>query len=104
MLSGIPGPTRQHFDVPYSLTEEFVAVYRMHPLVPDDYEFRSAGDDRLLAPLTLRDIAGPGALEVMGRLSHARPALQLRHHAPGACHAPQLPAWTCRPSSGRTGS
>ena len=41
VLSGIPGSTRQHFDVPYSLTEEFVAVYRMHPLVPDDYEFRS---------------------------------------------------------------
>jgi hypothetical protein len=69
VLSGIPGSTRQHFDVPYSLTEEFVAVYRMHPLVPDDYEVRSASDDRLLAPLTLRDIAGPGALEVMGKLS-----------------------------------
>ena len=69
LLSGIPGSTRQHFDVPYSLTEEFVAVYRMHPLVPDDYEFRSASDDRLLEPLTLRDIAGPGALEVMDRLA-----------------------------------
>ena len=26
---------------PYSLTEEFVAVYRMHPLIPDEYVFRS---------------------------------------------------------------
>jgi hypothetical protein len=41
----------------------------MHPLVPDDYEFRSASDDRVLEPLTLRDIAGPGALEVMGKLA-----------------------------------
>jgi hypothetical protein len=69
VLSGIPGSRTQHFGVPYALTEEFVAVYRMHPLVPDDYEFRSAADDRLLQPLPLRDIAGPAALEVMSRLS-----------------------------------
>ena len=50
VISGIPGSATRHFGVPYSLTEEFVAVYRMHPLVPDDYEFRSAADDRLLEP------------------------------------------------------
>jgi hypothetical protein len=38
VLSGIPGSPTDHFGVPYSITEEFVAVYRMHPLVPDDYE------------------------------------------------------------------
>ena len=32
--------------MPYSLTEEFVAVYRMHPLVPDDYSLRSSADDQ----------------------------------------------------------
>jgi hypothetical protein len=69
VLSGIPGSRTQHFGVPYALTEEFVAVYRMHPLVPDDYEFRSAADDRLLQPLTLRDIAGPAALQVLHKLS-----------------------------------
>jgi hypothetical protein len=69
VLSGIPGSRTQHFGVPYALTEEFVAVYRMHPLVPDDYEFRSVADDRLLQPLALRDIAGPAALEVMSKLS-----------------------------------
>nr|WP_242647627.1 peroxidase family protein [Mycobacteroides abscessus] len=41
LICGIPGsPTNLH-DVPYSLTEEFVAVYRMHPLIPDDFVFRS---------------------------------------------------------------
>jgi hypothetical protein len=45
LLHGIPGsPTRFH-DVPYSLTEEFVAVYRMHPLMPDTFTFRSLADD-----------------------------------------------------------
>ena len=37
---------------PYSLTEEFVAVYRMHPLIPDDFDFRSLDDDASLAERT----------------------------------------------------
>jgi hypothetical protein len=41
VLSGIPGSPTDHHTAPYSLTEEFVAVYRMHPLIPDEYEFRS---------------------------------------------------------------
>ena len=35
-ISGILGAPTNHFGHPYSLTEEFVAVYRMHPLIPDD--------------------------------------------------------------------
>lgn|SRR2546425_76785 len=38
---GIPGSTTEHHGVPYSMTEEFVSVYRMHPLMPDELEFRS---------------------------------------------------------------
>jgi hypothetical protein len=36
---GIPKTMPDHDGVPYSLTEDFVAVYRMHPLLPDDYRF-----------------------------------------------------------------
>jgi hypothetical protein len=36
-LIGIPGSRRDDHGVPYSLTEEFVGVYRMHPLIPDDF-------------------------------------------------------------------
>jgi heme peroxidase/catalase len=36
---GIPKTTPDHHGVPYSLTEEFVTVYRMHPLLPDTYRF-----------------------------------------------------------------
>ncbi len=36
VLSGIPGSATHHHGVPYAMTEEFVAVYRMHPLMPDD--------------------------------------------------------------------
>jgi Animal haem peroxidase len=45
VLQGIPGSPTDFHGVPYSLTEEFVAVYRMHPLIPDEYEFRSLRDN-----------------------------------------------------------
>jgi len=34
VISGIPGSGVDQGGVPYSLTEEFVSVYRMHPLIP----------------------------------------------------------------------
>jgi hypothetical protein len=41
LVSGIPGsPTEQHA-ARYAMTEEFTACYRMHPLMPDTYSFRS---------------------------------------------------------------
>jgi hypothetical protein len=44
-LSGIPGsPTEQH-GAPYAMTEEFVSVYRMHSLLPDEFSFRRHDDD-----------------------------------------------------------
>ena len=69
VISGIPGSATDHFGVPYSLTEEFSIVYRMHPLIPDDYAFRSVADDSQLQQCTLRDIAGPGAHEMTGKLA-----------------------------------
>ncbi|KFA51346.1 hypothetical protein S40293_03212 [Stachybotrys chartarum IBT 40293] len=44
VISGIPGSTVQHDDVPFSLTEEFVSVYRMHSLIPDTIAFFDAKD------------------------------------------------------------
>jgi hypothetical protein len=34
IISGIPGSGVDNDNIPYSLTEEFVSVYRMHALVP----------------------------------------------------------------------
>ncbi len=56
VFAGIPGSPTNHHGVPYSLTEEFVAVYRMHPLLPDTYEFRSSTDDGLLGTHELSDL------------------------------------------------
>jgi Animal haem peroxidase len=65
VLRGIPGSPTNHHGVPYSLTEEFVAVYRMHPLIPDEFSFRSLANDSLLQEHTLPDL---GALHVRDRL------------------------------------
>jgi hypothetical protein len=34
VIGGIPGSGVDYDNVPYSLTEEFVAVYRLHTLIP----------------------------------------------------------------------
>ena len=62
-ISGIVGSRHDHYGVPYALTEEFSIVYRMHPLVPDDYEFRSASGDGVIGQRTLPEITGLGAQE-----------------------------------------
>lgn len=38
-LKGIPETEPDHHTGRYALTEEFATVYRMHPLIPDDYIF-----------------------------------------------------------------
>jgi hypothetical protein len=58
LLGGIVGSTADHHTAPYSLTEEFVAVYRMHPLMPDEYAFHSLATGHLLETRELPEIAG----------------------------------------------
>ncbi|MEK6275948.1 MAG: peroxidase family protein [Actinomycetota bacterium] len=64
-ISGIPGSPLDYHGVPYSLTEEFVAVYRMHPLLPDEFTFRSL-DDQVISELTFPEL---NALHSHDRLS-----------------------------------
>ena len=66
MIRGIPGTKTDLHGVPYSLTEEFVAVYRMHPLIPDDFDFRALADDKPLQQCTLPDLE---VLQVRQRLT-----------------------------------
>jgi hypothetical protein len=68
VVRGIPGSPKNHFGVPYAMTEEFVAVYRMHPLIPDDFIFRSALNDDILRTCTLTDIAGQETQDVLAQV------------------------------------
>jgi hypothetical protein len=63
VLWGIPGSDTEHHSAPYAMTEEFVAVYRMHPLLPDLYTFHSATGGKSHGA---RDLAG-----VSGRQTRA---------------------------------
>ena len=59
VLRGIIGaPTHDH-GIPYSLTEEFVSVYRMHPLIPDEFIFRSARTGDVLQERTFLELQAP---------------------------------------------
>jgi hypothetical protein len=69
LLGGIVGSRADHHAAPYSLTEEFVAVYRMHPLMPDDYAFHSAVTGHLLETQPLTAIAGRRTPAIAERLT-----------------------------------
>lgn len=57
-LTGIPKTNPDHNGVPYSLTEDFITVYRMHPLIPDDYVFFDCNDGRTIAHRSFGEIQG----------------------------------------------
>jgi hypothetical protein len=66
--TGIPGSATSHHGVPYSMTEEFVSVYRMHPLLADEYDFmRLGGED--LGNRTLTEITGEHTRSEMRTIS-----------------------------------
>jgi hypothetical protein len=57
VLHGLPGTRTMHHEVPYAMTEEFVSVYRMHPLLPDEITVRPL-DGAKGATWSLRNITG----------------------------------------------
>ena len=71
LIGGIVGSHANHHTAPYSLTEEFVAVYRMHPLIPDEFTFRSHANGAELERRQLPEIAGRNARAVVERIPMA---------------------------------
>ena len=58
-----------HHAAPYAMTEEFVSVYRMHPLIPDDFVFRAFGSGKVILERTMETVANRHAREVMNQVS-----------------------------------
>jgi hypothetical protein len=58
LISGIVGSPLDHHSAPYSITSEFVSVYRMHPLIPDDYQVRSHKSDEIVAETDFTPMQG----------------------------------------------
>ncbi|HEU5240137.1 MAG TPA: peroxidase family protein [Pyrinomonadaceae bacterium] len=96
IVSGIVGGRTNHFGVPYALTEEFVAVYRMHPLIPDDYVFRSARDGAQLQERGFNQLAGPHVEEVVDQMRMADLIYSFGIAHPGAIQLHNYPRFLQR--------
>ncbi|MDL2408670.1 peroxidase family protein [Rhizobium calliandrae] len=94
--TGIPKTMPDHHGTPYSLTEDFVTVYRMHPLLPDDYCFYNHKTGAKITEKSFMDIQGPGADEMMRQyglrntlysFGTAHPGAITLHNSPRALQA-----------------
>ena len=67
ILFGSAGSRRNDHGVPFALTEEFSAVYRMHQLLPDRFTFRSAVDNRPIpsAPTAFGELTGIAGADLL---------------------------------------
>jgi hypothetical protein len=57
ILDGVPGSPRSHDGAPYALTEEFVAVYRMHQLLPDEVNVHEVADGGFAETIPFEELA-----------------------------------------------
>ncbi len=65
LISGIVGSPLDHHTAPYSITSEFVSVYRMHPLIPDDYQIRSHQTDEIIGETDFTPMQGHGTRAII---------------------------------------
>jgi hypothetical protein len=91
ILRGIPGSPTDHHGAPYSLTEEFVSVYRMHTLMPDHFTFRSAASGSELDQFELPDVSGRRGVDVLARFEPADLFYSLGIAHPGAIRLHNYP-------------
>jgi hypothetical protein len=91
LLGGIIGSPTDHHTAPYSLTEEFAAVYRMHPLMPDEFTFRSAATGQPLGTFQLPDVSGRRGLQVLDQIALADLFYSFGTSHPGALRLHNYP-------------
>ncbi len=101
-VSGLPGSPTEQDGVPFSMTEEFTACYRMHPLLPDALSFRRHTDNsEILAKPLLELVHGapPGIYaqvsfdDVVYSLATSHPGALALHNYPNALRRlPEKPA------------
>ncbi|EMT70536.1 Prostaglandin G/H synthase 1 [Fusarium odoratissimum] len=97
VISGIPGSGVDHDNVPYCLTEEFVSVYRLHPLIPDNVAFFSIKDGQHKGTLPIKEVAFESARKPFDEdksglgLSFADVFYSFGVNYPGAIRAHNMP-------------
>uniref|UniRef100_A0A3Q7FW38 Alpha-dioxygenase 2 n=1 Tax=Solanum lycopersicum TaxID=4081 RepID=A0A3Q7FW38_SOLLC len=97
-VGGLKKP--ENHGVPYSLTEEFVSVYRMHQLLPDKLQLRNidatSGPNKSI-PLTneipMGDLIGGKGEENLSRIGFTKQMVSMGHQACGALELWNYPIW-----------
>ncbi|KAJ4960690.1 hypothetical protein NE237_020600 [Protea cynaroides] len=101
ILGGLVGLKKpENHGVPYSLTEEFVSVYRMHSLLPDDILVRnlsaSPGPNKsppLLEKVPMSNLIGLKGEKVLSGIGFERQMVSMGHQACGALALWNYPTW-----------
>jgi len=91
LLSGIPGSPTDHHTAPYSLTEEFASVYRMHSLLPDEFTLWSAETGKELERFELPGLSGHAGRQVLERCQVADLFYSFGISHPGALRLHNFP-------------
>ncbi|KAA8530266.1 hypothetical protein F0562_004975 [Nyssa sinensis] len=101
ILGGLVGLKKpNNHGVPYSLTEEFVSVYRMHSLLPDHLLLRNinaAPGPNKSAPLTdevpMPNLIGHKGEKTLSEIGFTRQMVSMGHQACGALELWNYPLW-----------
>ena len=84
IFSGIVGSPTDHHGARYAMTEEFTAVYRMHPLMPDEFAIKDVKTGQAERSYTIADVAAGKARQVIDKEGFANVLYHLATANPGA--------------------
>lgn len=102
ILGGLVGMKKlEDHGVPYSLTEEFTCVYRLHQLLPDTLQLRNInatpGPNKSLPlinePIPMEDLIGGKGEENLSRIGFTKQMVSMGHQACGALELWNYPLW-----------
>ncbi|KDP45395.1 hypothetical protein JCGZ_09644 [Jatropha curcas] len=100
-LGGLVGLKKpENHGVPYSLTEEFVSVYRMHSLMPDHLALRdistTPGSNKslpLIKEIPMENLIGHKGEKVLEEIGFTKQMVSMGHQASGALELWNYPMW-----------
>ncbi|KAH9304356.1 hypothetical protein KI387_008760 [Taxus chinensis] len=101
ILSGFVGMAKpQNHGIPFSLTEEFVSVYRMHSLMPENLLFRDIHGNPaknktppMLKEVDLRKLIGTEGERTLSEIGSGAMIVSMGHQSSGALQLWNYPTW-----------
>ncbi|XP_065618442.1 alpha-dioxygenase PIOX [Quercus suber] len=101
ILGGLVGQKKpNNHGVPYSLTEEFVSVYRLHSLLPDNLHLRdisvTPGPNKsppLIEEVPMPNLIGRKGEEALAKIGFEMLMVSMGHQASGALELWNYPTW-----------